>query len=307
VINSLFDLEKYFLNLLFKNVSFNIPTISQMPYFKNKEGYNLYYEDINGEIKDKTQCTVILLHGFASSASFFKHQIALLKEDYRIIAFDALGHGRSEHPKELNLAQNLRHEIIRDLEDLLTLLDVNEKYGIIGHSLVGGMIGQLFCMSHPKNVKFLILLNSGYIMIDNVIRNSFYNLLPYFIRMNFLEVASKSIEDILDKIIPYILISLSETINGMKLDKDELYMLIEEQIFSMIDEMNNYDPSAIKCPTLIIGGRLDNFAPEQMSEELHKKIPHSILKIIDMAGHFAPAQRSDIINDLISEFIKKYK
>jgi pimeloyl-ACP methyl ester carboxylesterase len=275
-----------------------------MPFFKNQEGYNLYYEDINGESRDQTEGTIILLHGFASSASFFRGQIKLLKKSYRIIAFDALGHGKSDHTVKLNLSKNLRYDIIRDLEDLLVFLNVNEKYGIIGHSLVGGMIGQLISMAHPQDVKFLILLNSGYIMIDNVIRNIFYNLLPYFIRMNFLEVVANSVEDILDKIIPYILTSLADSMNGMKLTKDELYMLIEDQIFSMINEINVYDPSGIKCPTLIIAGRLDNFAPEQMSEELHKKIPNSQLEILDMAGHFAPAQRTDVINELISKFIK---
>ena len=278
-----------------------------MPFFKNKEGYNLYYEDINGEKKEQTEGTIILLHGFASSASFFKGQIQMLKENYRIIAFDALGHGRSEHPKRLNLSKNLRYDIIRDLEDLLNFLNVNEQCGIIGHSLVGGMIAQLICMKHPEKIKFLILLNSGYIMIDNVIRNIFYNLLPYFIRMNFLDVVANSVETILDKIIPYILTSLADSLNGMKLTRDELYMLIEEQIFSMINEINEYDPSGIKCPTLIIGGRLDNFAPEQMSEELHKKIPNSKLEIIDMAGHFAPAQRKNVINELICEFIRNLK
>lgn len=278
-----------------------------MPFFKNKEGYNLYYEDINGEKKEQTEGTIILLHGFASSASFFKGQIQMLKEKYRIIAFDALGHGRSEHPKRLNLSKNLRYDIIRDLEDLLNFLNVNEQCGIIGHSLVGGMIAQLICMKHPEKITFLILLNSGYIMIDNVIRNIFYNLLPYFIRMNFLDVVANSVETILDKIIPYILTSLADSLNGMKLTRDELYMLIEEQIFSMINEINEYDPSGIKCPTLIIGGRLDNFAPEQMSEELHKKIPNSKLEIIDMAGHFAPAQRKNVINELICEFIRNLK
>ena len=275
-----------------------------MPFFKNQEGYNLYYEDINGDSKEQVEGTIILLHGFASSASFFKGQIKLLRNQYRIIAFDALGHGKSDHPVKLNLSKNLRHDIIRDLEDLLVFLNVNEKYGIIGHSLVGGMIGQMISLTRPKKIKFLILLNSGYIMTDNVIRNIFYNLLPYFIRMNFLEVVGNSVEDILDKIIPYILTSLADSINGMKLTKDELYMLIEDQIFGMINEINNYDPSGISCPTLIIAGRLDNFAPVQMSEELHKKIPNSKLEILDMAGHFAPAQRKEVINELICEFIK---
>jgi len=275
-----------------------------MPFFKNQEGYNLYYEDINGDSKEQVEGTIILLHGFASSASFFKGQIKLLRNQYRIIAFDALGHGKSDHTVILNLSKNLRHDIIRDLEDLLVFLNVNEKYGIIGHSLVGGMIGQMISLTRPKKIKFLILLNSGYIMTDNVIRNIFYNLLPYFICMNFLEVVGNSVEDILDKIIPYILTSLADSINGMKLTKDELYMLIEDQIFGMINEINNYDPSGISCPTLIIAGRLDNFAPVQMSEELHKKIPNSKLEILDMAGHFAPAQRKEVINELICEFIK---
>jgi len=275
-----------------------------MPYFNNREGYNLYYEDINPS-SDKG--TIILLHGFASSASFFKAQIKLLKNFYRIIAFDALGHGKSEHPKELNISKNIRYEIIRDLEDLLKFLGIKEKYGIIGHSLVGGMIAQLICIRHPEDIKFLILLNSGYIMIDNVIRNMFYNLLPYFIRMNFLDVVANTVEDVLDKTIPYIITALSNSVYNLNLPKEELYMKIEDQIFRMITEIKEYDPSGIKCPTLIIGGRLDNFAPEQMSEELQKKIPNSKLEIIDMAGHFAPAQRKEVVNELICNFIKDLK
>ena len=275
-----------------------------MPYFKNQEGYNLYYEDINSESEYEP---IILLHGFASSASFFKQQIKVLREFYRIVAFDALGHGRSDHSKELNLTKNIRYDTIRDLEDLLLYLNVKEKYGIIGHSLVGGMIAQLICMKEPERIKFLILLNSGYIMIDNVIRNIFYNLLPYFIRMNFLEIVSNSVENIIDKTIPYIITALSNTMNGVKFTKDELCMQIEDQIFRMIAEIKDYDPSSIKCPTLIIGGRLDNFAPEQMSEALHEKIPNSELKIIDMAGHFAPAHRKEVVNELICKFIRKIK
>ena len=276
-----------------------------MPFFNNQDGYNLYYEDINGD-RENNRGIIILLHGFASSVSFFKAQIKILSEDYRIIAFDALGHGKSDHPDELNLDKNIRHEIIRDLEDLLNHLGVIEQYGIIGHSLVGGMIAQYYAMKHPDEVKFLILLNSGYIMIDNVIRNIFYNLLPYFIRMNFLEVLANSIEEILDKIIPYIKTALKNYKQEFQLSNDDLLMKIESQIFSMISEINEYDPTGIQCPTLIIGGRLDNFAPETMSEQLHQKIRDSYLEIIDMAGHFCPSQRSEIVNDLISNFIKNH-
>jgi pimeloyl-ACP methyl ester carboxylesterase len=273
-----------------------------MPYFKNQEGYNLHFKDFNSESNGK--CPIVLLHAFASSSSFFKEQIKVLKEYYRIITFDALGHGRSDHPKKLNLSKNLRYDIIRDLEDLLKTLGVNGKFGIIGHSLVGGMVGQLFAMKHPENVKFLVLLNSGYIMIDNVIRNIFYNLLPYFIRMNFLEVVENSVEHILDKTIPYIVSSLTNSLYNVKLTKEQLYMQIEDQIFGMINELKEYHPH-ISCPTLIIGSRLDNFAPEFMSEKLHKMIPHSKLHILEMTGHFAPSHRPNVVNNLIFDFINE--
>jgi len=276
-----------------------------MPYFqRKKDGMRLYYEDINPESKN---CTIVLLHGFASSASFFKEQIKLLKNYYRIIAFDAIGHGKSDHSKEINLSENIRYDIIEDLENLLDYLKVKKPFGIIGHSLVGGMTGQLICKKYPQDVKFLILLNSGYIMTDNIVRNIFYNLLPYFIRMNFVEVIANSIDKIIDKTIPYIVQALSNGMYNLDLSEEELYMKIEDQIFRMIHEINEYDPSDIKCPTLIIGSRLDNFAPEQMSEELHKKISNSHLEIIEMAGHFGPAQRSEVVNELICNFIRNLK
>lgn len=275
-----------------------------MPYLQNKEGFKLYYEEFNPQ---SLHCTIVLIHGFASSVSFFKEQIKVLKNFYRVICFDALGHGRSDHPKELNITGNIRNEIIRDLEDLLKFLNINGPIGIIGHSLVGGMIAQLICKKHPEKIKFLILLNSGYINTDNVIRNIFYNLLPYMVRMNFLDAVANSIDRILDKTIPFILQALTNNLYRIKMTKEELYMHIEDQIFKMINEIKEYDPSFVKCPTLIVGGRLDNFAPIEMSEELHQKIPNSTLKIIDMAGHFGPTQRKEIYNEIICEFIRNIK
>ncbi|MBN1215358.1 MAG: alpha/beta hydrolase [Candidatus Lokiarchaeota archaeon] len=275
-----------------------------MPYYLNNEGFKLYYEEFNPQ---STICTIVLIHGFASSVSFFKEQINILKKDYRVLCFDALGHGRSDHPDKLNLKENIRHEIINDLEDLLKYLNIKGPIGIIGHSLVGGMIAQLICKNHPEDIKFLILLNSGYINTDNVIRNIFYNLLPYMVRINFLDAVVDSVDIILDKTIPFIVQALANGNYKIKMTRDEIYMNIEEQIFNMINEIKEYNPSFVKCPTLIIGGRLDNFAPIEMSKELHRKIPNSTLEIIDMAGHFGPSQRKEVYNEIICKFIQNLK
>jgi pimeloyl-ACP methyl ester carboxylesterase len=125
--------------------------------------------------------------------------------------------------------------------------------------------------------------------------------------MSFLDIGNNSIVKVLDKTKPYIIKALSNSIYHVPFSKEELEIRIEEQIFGMVNEIKNYNPSDLKIPTLINAVRLDDFTPEQMSEELHKKIPNSRLEIIDMAGHFGPAQRDDVYNEVILEFIKNLK
>src|SRR5687768_6899746 len=44
--------------------------------------------------------TVVLLHGFACSIGWWRDVLPTLARDHRVIAFDLLGHGGSEKPKD---------------------------------------------------------------------------------------------------------------------------------------------------------------------------------------------------------------
>ena len=61
----------------------------------------------------------------------------------------------------------------------------------------------------------------------------------------------------------------------------------------------------VRCPTLIVGAELDNFAPLYMSKELNAKIFGSDLKIVSMAGHFGLSQRFQEYNNMMSHFLNK--
>ncbi len=52
-----------------------------------------------------------------------------------------------------------------------------------------------------------------------------------------------------------------------------------------IDHNTKADLHRITCPTLIIGGRLDQIVTAQGSEQLHKLIPHSTLYMYEDYGH----------------------
>jgi pimeloyl-ACP methyl ester carboxylesterase len=273
-----------------------------MPFYKNKDNLNLYYEIINGHNEN---IPIVMLHGFGSSAHFFKEQIPYLREKHKILMFDAEGHGQSERPKKEKLTAGLISSTVEDLSELLYLLNIDDQVGFIGHSLFGGGIAQQFAIEHPKAVRFMILLNSGTMCIDNPIRNVFWNLLPQSVRMNFNDIIRENLETLLDKTLPYIRGALLEDKHYTDFDYERIDGLIEHEIFDMIQ--NPINPSSINtkinCPTLILGGELDNYAPLWMSKDLASKINGSKYEVVTMTGHFGPAQRPDAYNKTIIDFL----
>ncbi|MCP4761600.1 MAG: alpha/beta hydrolase [archaeon] len=272
-----------------------------MPYYRNKNNLNLYYKLIE---EQDAKIPIVMLHGFGSSAGFFKEQINLLKKRNKIIVFDAEGHGKSEiNPKE-KIEAHLITSTVDDLLELLYILNIDEPVGIIGHSLVGGCIAQKMALLHPEKVKFLVLLNSGTMYIDNPIRNIFWNLLPQRVRMNFNHIIQENLEILLDKTLPFIRGAILKDKLHSDFFYDKLDGIIESEIFDMIK--NPMNPSTINCPTIIIGGELDNYAPIWMSKEISQKIQNSRIETIPMAGHFGPSHRSSAYNEIIINFFNDF-
>jgi len=274
-----------------------------VPYFENRRGLKIFYEEYNpsGE-----KC-VTLLHGWGSSASFFANQIPMLVErGFHILAFDAEGHGKSEKAKLTSIndfTSKNRDHILQDFEDLARKLALPPRLGLIGHSLVGGGIAQLYALNHPDKVDWLGLLNTGTLLIDNVVRNVFWNALPTFIRIQYESFIQNpdNLFSILDKMIPFINLAISTELGDYKNPPEELNVLIQMEIQEMFSEP--IPAENIQVPALIIGAELDDFAPLQLSKDLHAKIPGSELKIISMSGHFAPAHRWEEVNEYLGEFI----
>jgi pimeloyl-ACP methyl ester carboxylesterase len=61
--------------------------------------------------------------------------------------------------------------------------------------------------------------------------------------------------------------------------------------------------SLMNVPTLIVWGREEKSIPLPIGEELHHILKGSRLEILDMAGHCAHDDRSDIFNELVLDFL----
>ena len=78
---------------------------------------------------------IVLTHGITCTIRAWAHQIADLATDYRVIAFDHRGHGRSEVPHRQNYS--LKH-LASDLDSVLdATLAPPERAVLAGHSMGG--------------------------------------------------------------------------------------------------------------------------------------------------------------------------
>jgi haloalkane dehalogenase len=98
---------------------------------------------------------VAFLHGNPTSARLYRHLIHALSPEYRCIAPDLLGFGRSEAPRDASYRPSAHATRI---ESLLSCLG-SSPLTLVLHDW-GGPIGLAYALRHPERVQRLVLLNT---------------------------------------------------------------------------------------------------------------------------------------------------
>ena len=94
---------------------------------------------------------LILLHGNGEDSSYFEHQIAYFCNNYRVIAIDTRGHGKSPRGTMPFTIQ----QFAEDLKDFMEALNIANAI-VLGFS-DGGNIALEFALKYPERVEKLIL------------------------------------------------------------------------------------------------------------------------------------------------------
>jgi pimeloyl-ACP methyl ester carboxylesterase len=98
---------------------------------------------------------LILIHGIGASRHSWDGIVERLRSEYRCIAYDLRGHGRSPVPPTPYSLDDL----VDDLEALRSELGLAKAH-FAGHSL-GGMIGPAYARRYPDRVMSLALLSTA--------------------------------------------------------------------------------------------------------------------------------------------------
>ena len=100
---------------------------------------------------------LVLAHGNACGVRSWDPQLRVLTDHYRVIVYDARGHGLSEAPREAS-AYSQQHMV----DDLCGLLDhLGLGTAALGGLSMGGNVVLNFAFAHPERVSALILADTG--------------------------------------------------------------------------------------------------------------------------------------------------
>ena len=284
-------------NELFKNTSFSKSKMSTDKYIETQTNVKLYVKDY-GEGKP-----VILIHGWPLSNEMWEYQIdALVENNFRVIAYDRRGFGKSSQPWDGYDYDTLAD----DLKAIIDQLEL-EEVSLVGFSMGGGEVVRYFSRHGGKNVAKAVLISSVTPLLlktdsnpDGVPQDK-YDAMAEQIkddRMSFLESFGKTFFGVTFIIKP-ISTALLDYYRMLCSCASPRATLECAKSFSTTDFSN--EMRDVNVPTLIIHGDEDKTVPIEITSEIAARlIPDNIFIVYEGAPHgLFYIEKKKLNNDLI--------
>ena len=242
---------------------------------------------------------VLFIHGLAGDHTAWMPYIEKFKKDYRVIAFDNLGAGRSfPAPKGLSMA-NLAESTL----ELLDKLNIDACH-VVGRSMGGAVVQEMVRMQ-PKRVKSMIL-TASLAKLDPLGKRLIEN-------MRDLVLWGRSWEEWTRLSSPYFISSKFFNEQQAQVLKVERLLADEsrdrESYVNLANGVLNFDSTSwlgsIKTPTLIMAGGLDPICSMMSTQWMIDRLPHAKVSIFEECSHFflmeEPIKSMQLIHDWLRE------
>lgn len=223
---------------------------------------------------------VVLIHGLAGDHTAWKPYLAALKDGYRVIAFDNPGSGKSSPvPADVTMA-----DLARATLALMDHLKIDAAH-IVGRSM-GGAVAQEMYFAQPNRIRTIAMAASLAKLDpigDRLIRNM-RDIIGW--RKNWTEwakvaspvfVSPKFFNENPDRMADI------ERLLGDESRDQVSYTNLANSIlaYDALDRIGS-----IKCPTLIMAGRVDPICSMSSTQWMVERMPHAELVVFENSSHF---------------------
>jgi long-chain acyl-CoA synthetase len=222
---------------------------------------------------DRSQRTIIFIHGFGGYAGQWVYQLQKFSLENRVIALDLRGHGLSDKPSNgYDMATSQA-----DLEKAFEILKVNSTFVLVGHSFGGALVTE-YALNHPDRIEGLVLMaTAGEFKLNPLFR--FGLNLPIWL---------------LSLIGPFTRSWLAAPPRALKpFYHDNLSKWVGWEKFV-----------ALQVPTLVVRGHRDLVFERPMFEKVTESIVGAEEADIRTSGHLVMLERREAVDRAIERFLE---
>ena len=240
---------------------------------------------------------ILLVHGFPLDHSMWNVQIEKLSGRFRVVAPDLRGFGGSD----VSEPKVTMEQFADDLARLLDALDIRTPVHFCGLSM-GGYIAWQFFRKHATRLASLILCDTRaggdtvtmararHMMVGRVLRENMEFVAESMLPKLFAESTLRHQPEIVEAIRRTILKADRRGVAAAQLGMAE--RTDETGLLEHIDK-----------PTLVICGTEDQISPPEEMRSMASAIPLARYIEIPLAGHMAPLENPDTVNEAILEYV----
>lgn len=261
--------------------------------FLNYKEYKIHYELYGNRHSEKT---LVFIHGWCSNIDVWVNQLDEFP-DYKVIAIDLPGHGKSSKDIDAEYTITL---FANSINAVLVNEEV-EKAFIFGHSM-GFAVSEVFALKYPEKTIGIGSIDGAHFEVENdeksqndwIAYNSFMAESlneeigrENFINMLFLpETSSKIKSDILEK------------------SKTTPLPIGKKIIASMSNEMSYWNKRVVNIPCFVIHSPVYQLT-EDYKDDFKKMYPEVDYHEMEGVSHFLMLEVPEQLNHLMHSYLKK--
>jgi pimeloyl-ACP methyl ester carboxylesterase len=243
---------------------------------------------------------VLFIHGLTWDHTLWDHQVAALKDSYRCIAVDLIGHGQTP---------DVDHEYsFFDLADYMAafLRAVGAPSAHIVGLSMGGMTAMPMALEHPHSVKSLVLVDTD-AQPESPEKVAAYGQLGQAVLAMGWQAVAEPVANILFGA-PYLSDPARKAAVLEKLAANDMEAVAGRALRTVTNRVDVLDRlGIISVPVTVIVGELDIATTPDRAEAMAAAIPGAKLVRIPGTGHHSPLENPEAVTAALREHLARAK
>lgn len=241
---------------------------------------------------------ILFVHGFPLNKTMWNEQVDVLKEWYRVIAYDVRGHGNSGAGTQEFSIELFTSDLINFIGELQV-----DKVILCGLSM-GGYIALNAVKDYPERFEALILCDTQCIADTPEAKEKRMKAIESIKENGVGQYADESVKNL------FASESFSTRKDEITAVKKMIRSTTENSLTSTLKALAGRKDTCgilpqIQVPVLILTGEKDKITPPSVAESMHEKIINSTLEIIGNAGHLSNMENPEEFNKYFMKFVSE--